>query len=261
MSENEKRFGDGAAYEIYMGEWSRLAGDVFLDWLAPLPGLRWGDIGCGNGASTALLLERCAPAFVEAIDPSEGQLSYARERLSGRPARFTRGSAAALPYADGSLDAAVMALVIFFVPEPEKGVAEMARVVAPGGMVSAYVWDVPNMGFPVAPLVAEMAADGLVWPAPPSAEASRRDVLHALWEGAGLAAVETRVIKVARRFADIEEYWSVATAMSTIAALLKDLSPEGVTALKARVLRRLEVDGEGRIIARATANAVRGIRR
>ena len=49
------RFDDVAAYERYMGEWSRLAGETFLDWLAPKPGLRWLDVGCGNGAFTEAL--------------------------------------------------------------------------------------------------------------------------------------------------------------------------------------------------------------
>ena len=54
----------------------------------------------------------------------------------------------ALPFGDDSFDAAVMALVLFFVPEPAQGVAEMARVVRPGGLVAAYLWDFGGGGFP-----------------------------------------------------------------------------------------------------------------
>ena len=127
MTENQIRFDDGAGYERMMGVWSRLAGDVFLDWVAPPPGLRWVDVGCGNGAFTELLVERCAPAEVQGIDPSEGQLSFARTRHKAGVARFQQGDAMALPFADDSFDAAAMALVIFFVPDPTKGVAEMKR--------------------------------------------------------------------------------------------------------------------------------------
>ena len=77
-----------------MGTWSRLAGEIFLDWLAPRPGLRWIDIGCGNGAFTELLVERCAPAEVQGIDPSEAQLAFARTR----PRRAWRSSARATPW-------------------------------------------------------------------------------------------------------------------------------------------------------------------
>src|SRR3982751_4835087 len=125
MAMDEIRFDDGAAYERYMGTWSRLAGDVFLDWLAPASCLRWLDVGCGNGAFTEMLVERCAPASVTGIDPSEGQLAFARTRPALRAAQFRQGDAMALPFPDDTFDAAVMPLVIFFVPDPEKGVAEM----------------------------------------------------------------------------------------------------------------------------------------
>lgn len=52
--EHQIRYDDGAGYERYMGSWSRLAGEVFLDWLAPRPGLRWIDIGCGLGGGFPL---------------------------------------------------------------------------------------------------------------------------------------------------------------------------------------------------------------
>ena len=75
MTTNEIRFDDGAAYERYMGKWSQLAGETFLEWLAPESGLRWLDVGCGNGAFTEMLLERCAPVSVQGTDPSEEQLA------------------------------------------------------------------------------------------------------------------------------------------------------------------------------------------
>src|SRR2546426_6724244 len=92
------RFEDGAGYERYMGVWSQLAGESFLDWLAPEPGMRWLDVGCGNGAFTEMLVERCAPASVQGIDPSEGQLAYARTRPALRAAQFHQGDAMALPF-------------------------------------------------------------------------------------------------------------------------------------------------------------------
>src|SRR5215217_222260 len=97
MVQPQIRYDDGAAYERMMGTWSRIAGEIFLDWLAPPHGLRWIDIGCGSGAFTELLVERCAPAEVQGIDPSEAQLSFARARSLGRMVKFHRGDALALP--------------------------------------------------------------------------------------------------------------------------------------------------------------------
>ena len=94
----------------------------------------------------------------------------------------------ALPFSDSRFDAAVMALVIFFLPEPAKGVAEMVRVVAPGGIVAAYAWDMAGErdGYPGGPVQGEMRAMGYPHPMPPSVEASRLENLRALWTEVGL---------------------------------------------------------------------------
>ena len=91
MAEPQIRFDDGAAYERMMGVWSRLAGEIFLDWLAPRSALRWIDVGCGNGAFTELIVKRHAPAEVQGVDPSDGQLAYARTLPSTRIAQFRQG--------------------------------------------------------------------------------------------------------------------------------------------------------------------------
>lgn len=157
MSDQKINFEDGASYERMMGAWSRLVGVDFLEWLAPRSGLRWIDVGCGNGAFTELLVENCAPAEVHGIDPSEGQLAFARSRPAARIAEFHQGHAMELPFPDSRFDVAVMALAIFYVPEPPKGVAEMVRVVSPRGMVATYVWDIANNGSPTAPIQIEDA--------------------------------------------------------------------------------------------------------
>jgi ubiquinone/menaquinone biosynthesis C-methylase UbiE len=131
------RFEDGDAYDRGMSPWSRVAGQTFLEWLAPRPGLQWLDVGCGTGAFTELIAERCTPAEVQGVDPSEGQLSIARARQGARNVAFRQADAMALPFEPRCFDAAVMALVIFFVPDPARGAAEMARVVRPGGLVGA----------------------------------------------------------------------------------------------------------------------------
>ena len=103
MAELQIRFDDGAAYERFMGVWSRFAGEIFLDWLAPRLGLRWIDIGCGNGAFTELVIERCAPVEVQGIDPSEGQLAFARARPAVRLAKFRQGDAMSLPFSTNQI--------------------------------------------------------------------------------------------------------------------------------------------------------------
>ena len=258
MAEQQIRFEDGAAYERMMGVWSRLAGEIFLDWLAPRPGLRWIDVGCGNGAFTELLVERCAPAEVQGIDPSEGQLAFARTRPAARVAKFHQGDAMALPFADKSFDAAVMALVIFFVSEPAKGVAEMARVVAPGGTVATYAWDIFGGGFPQEPIQAEMRAVGLKPLRPPRADASRMEALRQLWTDAGLDEIETREIAVQRTFADFDDFWATSLLGSSVGPTMAAMTSDQAELLKARVRARLPADGSGRITYGARANAIKG---
>jgi ubiquinone/menaquinone biosynthesis C-methylase UbiE len=136
-------------------------------------GSDWIDVGCGNGAFTELIVERCAPNEVRGIDPSEAQLDFARKRSAARLAKFDLGDAMALPFPTDTFDVAIMALVIFFVPDPAKGVAEMTRVVRPGGVVAAYAWDILGGGFPLEPLRIELREMGLKPIDPPSVEASR----------------------------------------------------------------------------------------
>ncbi|CAN5892313.1 class I SAM-dependent methyltransferase [soil metagenome] len=258
MNDNQIRFDDGAAYEEFMGKWSQLAGDTFLRWLAPDDGWRWIDVGCGNGAFTEMLVQRHAPDSVQGIDPSEAQLAFARTRLASAPVVFELGDAAALRHADGAFDSAVMALVIFFVPDPAQGVAEMARVVRPGGSVSAYAWDILGGGFPFAAMQQEMALLGStpIWP--PSIEAARIDALHALWAGAGLVEIETRVIEVERTFSDFDSFWAISQTGPRVAPRLAAMAPADVELLKNRLRARLPADATGRITYRASANAVKG---
>ena len=258
MAEPNIRFDDGAEYERMMGTWSRLAGEVFLDWLAPPAGLRWIDIGCGNGAFTELLVARCAPAEVHGVDPSEGQLAFARNRPGAPIATYARGDAMALPCEAGRFDAAVMALVIFFVPDPAKGVAEMARVLKPGGWASTYVWDILGGGFPLEPIQAEIRALGYKPLLPPSAPASRMEALRALWRDAGFLDIETREITVTRSFADFEDFWTTSLLGSSMRPTLATMKPEDVALLKERVRARMVADGAGRIAYAARANAIRG---
>lgn len=258
MVESQIRFEDGLSYERYMGDWSQRVGSVFLDWLAAPSGLKWIDVGCGNGAFTELLVERCAPTEVNGIDPSEAQLDFARKRPAARLARFDRGDAMALPFPADAFDVAVMALVIFFVPDPAKGVAEMVRVVRPGGMVAAYAWDMFGGGFTLEPLRIEMRAMGVTPMNPPSVEASRIEAMRDLWRGAGLDAIETREITVQRPFADFEDFWTISLLGSSIRPTVTAMSPADIDLLKTRVRARLPADAAGRITYEARANAVKG---
>jgi len=233
-------------------------GSVFLDWLAAPPGLKCIDVGCGNGAFTELLVERCAPTSVNGIDPSEAQLDFARKRPAARLAKFDCGDAMALPFPGDAFDAAIMALVIFFVPDPAKSVAEMVRVVRPGGIAAAYAWDMLGGGFTLEPIRIEMRAMGLTVVNPPSPEASRIEALRELWTRAGLDEVETREITVQRTFPNFADFWTTSLSSPNMRSVIPAISPSDIELLKTRVRVRLPADATGRITYSARANAVEG---
>jgi len=163
-----------------------------------------------------------------------------------------------LPYDDKSFDVAVMALVIFFVPDPTKGVAEMVRVVRPGGCVAAYAWDMYGGGFPWDSVQSELRALGQKIVYPPSADASRIDTMRQLWASAGMADIDTREITVQRTFQDFDEFASIGLTTPSIGPIVRAMSPGEVDKLKTRLRDRLPVDANGRITYSARANAVKG---
>jgi SAM-dependent methyltransferase len=184
------------------------------------------------------------------------QLAFARSRVALREATFREGDAMALPFETDRFDAAVMALVLFFVPYPAKGVAEMARVVRPGGTVAAYLWRLTAT--PPAPFTAELRDLGATTARPVSAETTQMEALPTLWTDAGLEAVETREIEVRRTFADFDDLWISTMGMSQVEDAVAKLSAGDVEILKARLRARLPPDSLGRITYAARANAIKG---
>jgi SAM-dependent methyltransferase len=252
------RFDDGEAYERLMGVWSQSVGDVFLDWLLAGDGQRWLDVGCGNGAFTEQIMQRRLPMDVQGIDPSAGQIAYAQSRPGAAGAVFQVGDAMALPFEANRFDAAVMALVISFVPDPAKAVAEMARVVRPGGVIATYMWDQPGGGSPQTPIFAELRAMGLDTALPASGWASSQDGLRGLWSGAGLERIEARVIHVRRDFDSAEEFWRISTETGVLRAALDRMDAGAIEALRDRVKTRLSQGGPGPVTLTAFANAIQG---
>jgi ubiquinone/menaquinone biosynthesis C-methylase UbiE len=259
MSPTDNFFTDGAAYERLMGRWSRRAGDVFLDWIDVPKNLCWLDVGCGTGVFTEELIARCAPASVIGIDPSAAQIAFTENRPGLKTAEFRVADAQALPFADRSFDIAVMALVVHFVPDPTKAIAEMARVVRPGGLVASYVWDYPLSGSPTAPIASAMKSLGFNFPPPPSAKATSMLALQELWQAAGLTEIETRVIDIAVEFADFDEFWaSMSGPVGPQGKAIAEMTDETRERLRARLQETVSVQPDGRVAYRACANAIRG---
>jgi SAM-dependent methyltransferase len=163
-----------------------------------------------------------------------------------------------LPIPDQSVDVAAMALVIFFVPDPAKGVSEMARVVKPGGLVTAYAWDLMGGGFPFNAMQTAMNEMGIPPTFPPNAAISRIEAMRELWAGAGLESVETTEYTIDRTYDDFEDLWVTSCLTSSVAPKLKVMDPSAVEELKSRLRACSPADRSGRITCSARVTAVKG---
>jgi SAM-dependent methyltransferase len=253
-----------AAYEPYVGRWSRRVARVFLAWLAAPPGGRWLDMGCGTVALTATILEQAAPHMVIGLDRSLPYATYARAHIGDRRACFASGEAQALPVAPACCDCAVSGLVLNFVPDPARAVAELARVTRPGGTVAVYVWDYAGemqlMRYfwdaagaldPAARALAEGLRFSLCAPAP----------LTALFRAAGLADVAVLALDVPTLFRDFDDYWQpFLGGQGPAPAYTMSLPDTARAALRERLRATLPIQPDGTIPLMARAWGVRGTR-
>ena len=266
MSESQSRsvWGSGAAYEPYVGRWSRLVAREFLTWLAMPPSARWLDVGCGTGALSQTILAQAAPAAVHGIDPSEGYLTLAREQVRDPRVHFEVGDARQLPVPTAAYDVVVSGLVLNFIPDLKAGMAEMVRVTKLDGTVATYVWDYAG----------KMELMRYFWDAAVALkpEARERDEgrrfpicqpepLYNLFGAAGLHEIDVRAIDVPTHFRDFEDYWSPFLGGQFPAPdYAMSLSEEDRAALRERLRATLPFSDDGTIRLIARAWAVRGKR-
>lgn len=251
------------AYEAYVGRWSLRVADQFVRSLGRAPGSRWLDAGCGTGALTVTVLATARPTRVVGVDPSTGFLTGARTRIADDRAAFCAGDAAALPFAGATFDTVVSGLVLNFLPDPARALAEFVRLAAPRAVVAAYVWDYAD-GMDMMRQFWDAAA--IVDPAAAERDQGRRfplcqpGPLAELWLGAGLAEVSVEGIEIPTDFQDFDDYWRPFLGGQGAA-------PGYVASLPARdrdrireVLRsRLPTAPDGSIRLTARAWAVRGV--
>jgi ubiquinone/menaquinone biosynthesis C-methylase UbiE len=132
---------DAAGYEQLMGRWSRKLAPLFIDFAGLANGEKVLDVGCGTGSLTFALARAADLGEIAAIDYSPVFVEAATRRNTDPRISIRQGDACALPFERGAFDRALALLVLHFVPEGAKAVAEMRRVVRPGGVVAAAVWD------------------------------------------------------------------------------------------------------------------------
>jgi SAM-dependent methyltransferase len=254
---------DGAAYEPYVGRWSRLVAAELIGWLGIPAGSAWLDFGCGTGALTQTILAHAAPRLVVGCDRSPGYIDFARRSTSDARAQFVVAQLPDLPRADDEFDVCVAGLVLNFLPSPDIGVATMSSRVRRGGTVGAYVWDYS----------AGMELMRVFWDAVVAQDPTARtldegsrfplchpDPLGTLFERAGLNEVTVRPIDVPTVFRDFDDYWGpFLGGQGPAPGYAMSLSAERREELRQTIRRRLSPNRDGQIRLTARAWAVRGV--
>lgn len=128
-------------YDRLMGRWSRILAPKLIDFAGLADGERVLDVGCGTGSLTFALPKAANVREIAAIDYAPVFVEAAKARNSDPRISFRQADACALPFENGRFDRAFSLLVLHFVPEAPKAIAEMKRVVRPSGVIAASVWD------------------------------------------------------------------------------------------------------------------------
>ncbi|RKS72752.1 methyltransferase family protein [Motilibacter peucedani] len=193
------------AYAQFMGRWSESLAVRLADRLELRRGMRALDVGCGPGALTAVLVDRLGADAVSAVEPSASFVEAARARLPEVDVRHA--AAEDLPFDTSSFDRAAAQLVVHFMADPVQGLREMARVVRPGGLVAASVWDYASGTSPLSTFWTTVARLDPATTDESGSAGAREGELAELMTSAGLSDIESLRLEVTSRFASLDEWW------------------------------------------------------
>lgn len=243
-----------------MGRWSALVAERLLERVDGPKDPRWLDLGCGTGVLSRAMLGR-GVREVYGVDPSPPFVAHA---ASTSRARLAVGDAQRLPFRARSFGGVVSALVLNFIPDLAAALAEVHRVVRPGGIAAAYVWDYSG----------EMQFLRRFWDAAFHIDESsvkldegktftiaRPERLERAFGDAGFSEVATWAIDIPTRFRDFDDYWlPFLGGTGPASGFALGLDEERRAALRERLRATLPMAADGSIDLMARAWAVRAVR-
>jgi len=224
--------------------------------LGPVPGMRVLDLGSGTGMWSQAFTRWYDGVEVVAVEPSEAMRTRSRHPVLA-------GEAGDIPLPDRSVDAVVSGLALNIVPDPVLAATEIVRILRPGGVAGAYVWDYADgMGM----LRHFWAAAAALDPAAAGLDEGKRfplcdsDALTRLWSDTGLGEVRVRAVEVPTVFADFDDYWlPFLGGQGPAPGYVTSLSDDRRRALRDLLHDRLPIAADGSISLTARAWAVRGV--
>src|SRR5437764_7764876 len=228
--------GSELAYDKFMGRYSARLAPLFADSAGVEPGQRVLDVGAGTGALTAGLAR--LDADVAAAEPAPSFVAALHSRFPSIDVR--QAGAEELPWPDASFDAALAQLVVTFMSDAPAGVAEMRRVVRPGGIVAVCMWDRDGMEMLGAVNRTQRALDPSQQTPEQRTLYRSRETLEALvGEGA-----QSELLEVESDYAGFEELWStVVDGAGPTGVWAKSLDDEQRAAAREEMYRQVGSPG------------------
>ena len=251
----------GIAYERFMGRWSALIAEKFLDWLAIPPDRTWLDVGSGSGTLTNLILKKCQPKEIIAIDSSNDFISFAQHSIIDPSVHFKVGIAQSINLDSNSIDAVVSGLVLNFVPQPKVAILEMLRVAKSNGKIGIFLWDYSE-GMQMLRYFWDTAVEldnkAIEFDEGTRFPLCKKGQLESLMREVGLNHIVSSHIEVKTVFQNFDDYWKPFLGnVGPAPAYAMSLNQKDRNKLEIKLRNSLPVENDGSISLNARAWVVK----
>lgn len=227
-------------YDRLMGRWSQKLAPQFVAFAGLSPGERILDVGCGTGSLTFVLAKNIEVADITAIDYSSVFVKAASQRNTDPRIKISQADACALPFEDGTFDRALALLVLHFIPQADKAISEMRRVVRPHGVVAAAVWDhlggMPGMRMMIDTIAALSEGGRRLRNHYCFQPMTKRGEMKRAFIEQGLAEVTETELLIRMDYTNFDDYWMpIAAGEGPLGKFVTDLAPADLAQAEAAV--------------------------
>lgn len=261
VARTKEQWTDTKGYELYVGRWSNLISLDFIQWLDAKSELQWLEIGCGTGALTKVIAEKCSPAYVLAMDKSDSYLERAKANVHSKHVSFLHADLSSFPL-DKKFDNITSGLVLNFVPSIDQLLHRLMTNLKRGGQLSSFVWDYGGHYQPMRHFwdaAKEITPEGEKYDAGLKFNLCTKEKLLRLFESLDLTDVQFTNLERIATFKNFDDYWlPIASAQGSVTEFMSTLTEAEKERLKENLKHRLPTAFNGEIKLIINALAIKG---